>query len=163
MQYRCENITFGKILAIIKITLNLFIKINRLLGEETSLPRLMSRVRIPSPAPIQSLVFTRLFPYLYHFLPCIKRHEKAQKNTEKHINTYINTAIIGQKLGSKKESCKSSLVPVDSAVYLTLFNSSAMNSALKATYLCIISCFFQPPRRIKVISFIPYITHQEAQ
>ena len=86
--------------------------------KRTSLPRLMSRVRIPSPAPIQSLVFTRLFPYLYHFLPCIKRHEKAQKNTEKHINTYINTAIIGQKLGSKKESCKSSLVSVDSAVYL---------------------------------------------
>ena len=61
MQYRCENITFGKILAIIKITLNLFIKINRLLGEETSLPRLMSRVRIPSPAPIQSHLSRWLF------------------------------------------------------------------------------------------------------
>ena len=123
----------------------------------------MSRVRIPSPAPIQSLVFTRLFSYLYHFSPYTKRHENARKNTKKHINTYINTAKIRQNSGSKKESYKSSLVSVDSAVYLTLFNSSAINSALNATYLCIISCFFHPPRRMRVISFIPYITHHEAQ
>lgn len=130
---------------------------------KTSLPRLMSRVRIPSPAPIQSLVFTRLFSYLDHFLPHTKRHENTRKSTEKHIKTYINTAKIRQNSGSKKESYKSSLAPVDSLSYFTLFNSSAINSALKATYLCIISCFFQPPRRMRVMSFMPYITHHEAQ